>query len=131
MNQTMECEAAQQLFEAISLDLKQGAKLAVEGAFGYSRYHSLQAAEKALKAFIAAKGAPVRKIHVLKDLHECAVGAGMRPLSTQWLQSTQCSAGVRYGEENSTSADAFEAHSAARMIVFEVAHQLPRKQKQS
>jgi len=76
------------------------------------------------------KGCQPEKIHALGRLHSGAVRAGMTPISQQLLVYAQCSPGVRYGEEISTPVDAFEAHSAARMIACEVAQQLPKTQKQ-
>jgi hypothetical protein len=97
--------------------------------FGQSRWHSLQAAEKALKAFITANGRCPEPTHILSRLHAAAVVAGMDPVLEGWIALAQCSAGVRYDPSNSTSTQANDAHKAACYIVSHVASQLPRGEK--
>jgi hypothetical protein len=89
--------------------------------FGLSRWSSLQAVEKLLKAYIKERGGTVRTIHKLPDLAGEAEGMGLTAIDRTVLASIQCSAGVRYGEESSTMQEAVAAHWAAIQLCSDIA----------
>ena len=66
---------------------------------GLSKWASLQAIEKMMKAYIAAKGQAVQRTHSLQELSKQATNLGFPPPPQQYLKNVQCSASVRYGEE--------------------------------
>src|SRR5580658_3233163 len=70
------------------LDLRAAAlemSVPAEGLWGDIAFHSQQAAEKALKAFLAWHDVPFRKTHNLEDLSQrcVALDAAMQPLADQ------------------------------------------------
>lgn len=110
--------------DAIGDDLKLSATLAVEGKLGLSRWHSLQASEKAIKTFIKQRGATAPHIHNLKKLHTQAAQMGMLDLDENDLTHAQCTADVRYEKKTSTQLQALVANEAARRICATIARQL-------
>lgn len=60
------------------------------------------------------------------DLATTAESFGLRPIARTVLSKVHCSAGVRYGEEPVSLAEAVEAQRAAFEISLEVAPQVPR-----
>jgi hypothetical protein len=85
--------------------------------FGDSKWASLQAAEKILKATIEFEGAKFRFGHELAALCEQLDGLG---ITCEWASLTskiQCSAGIRYGEITCTRDEAIEAHRASLELV--------------
>lgn len=122
--QTARWRAAGRPFvEEVLTDLRLSAMLGVEGKFGFSRWHSLQAAEKALKFFIRERRQEPKHIHCLHTLHRDAIALGLVPLPGSWLDAAQCKAEVRY-KIGSTSANSHQANIGARWICTEVAVQL-------
>lgn len=89
--------------------------------YGLSKWSSLQAVEKLLKAFIHQQGGQVEKIHQLEKLAERAESLGLPPVPRSWLDQIQCSAGVRYGEIDVTPVEAVDAHYAALAICSGIA----------
>ena len=93
--------------------------------YGGSRWHSLQAIEKFLKALLAFKGIAYPKgsqghdIRKLSDLASAFVQA-----EKSLLDAVMCTAGVRYNEVPSTLQDAHNAHRAAILICHKIAIQL-------
>jgi hypothetical protein len=86
---------------------------------GLSKWASLQAVEKILKAFIAQRGGcyPTGgKGHELEHLAEIAEKQGLPSLERIHLKKVQCQAGVRYGNVGATSKDALDAQHAALRI---------------
>jgi hypothetical protein len=94
---------------------------------GLSRWASLQAVEKVLKAYISEQGEKIKQIHVLDKLANSAEQFGLDPIDRTKLIAVQCSAGVRYGEESSTLLQAYEAHRAAIDITGVIAPQFKAK----
>jgi hypothetical protein len=88
---------------------------------GLSRWASLQAVEKLLKAYIKERGGRVRPIHKLADLAGDAEGMGLGAIDRTVLARIQCSAGVRYGEDSSTMQEAVAAHWAASQVSSDIA----------
>jgi hypothetical protein len=77
---------------------------------GLSKWASLQAVEKLIKAYIAQKGGTVRFIHSLQRLTDQAITLGLPAPPEQYLADVQCPAGVRYGEVAVSVEEAVKAH---------------------
>lgn len=122
-------------FEALSLlngsvgnQLTQSAKaditMAVEHLmsqvpqFGLSKWASLQATEKVLKAAIALTGNSFSNTHNLEKLTSEAKSAGLVDLWSNLLPHIQCSPGIRYGEEPCDRDAAVMAHHASLAVVL-------------
>jgi len=85
--------------------------------YGQSKWASLQFSEKLLKCFIKKSGGNYPKRgHNLKLLAKLAVDKGLQILPTSIINKIQCSARVRYGEEEVSLNDAIEAHHASLVI---------------
>lgn len=84
--------------------------------FGLSRWASLQAVEKLLKAYIQERGGRFQRTHKLDDLASEGERLGLSRIDRTGLASIQCSPGVRYGSEQSTGQQAMAAHTAATEI---------------
>jgi HEPN domain-containing protein len=84
--------------------------------FGLSRWASLQAVEKLLKAYIQEQGGRFQWTHKLDDLAAEGERLGLSRIDRIGLASIQCSPGVRYGSEQSTAQQAVTAHAAATEI---------------
>lgn len=110
--------------DAVGDDLKLSATLAVDGKFGLSRWHSLQASEKAIKEFIKRQNVTAPHIHNLRKLHDQATQICTIELDANDLASAQCTADVRYEKESSTQFQALAANIAARRICTSVANQI-------
>lgn len=89
---------------------------------GLSKWASLQAVEKLLKAYIVLKGGTVERHHSLREHGEAAVELGFPPPPEQYIKDVQCSAGVRYGEVAVSVAEAVKAHLVS-LEICEVAAQ--------
>ena len=61
--------------------------------YGLSKWSSLQAAEKLLKAFIRQQGGEVERIHKLEKLASVAESLGSPPVPRSLLDKIQCPAG--------------------------------------
>lgn len=90
--------------------------------YGLSKWSSLQAAEKLLKAFIRQKGGKLELIHNLEKLAAAAESLGLPPIPRALLKAIQCPAGVRYGDPEVTLVEAVEAHHAALAICSGIAN---------
>ena len=85
--------------------------------YGASKWASLQAAEKVLKAAILLKGAQFAFTHVLDKLCRQLSDLGL-PLSVEPLIAViQCDPKIRYGEEPCTRDEAVAAHQASLELV--------------
>lgn len=91
---------------------------------GLSKWASLQAVEKMLKAFLKEKTGQFKTGHELKPLALAAEHAGLQPIDRKLLQTVQCPADVRYGEVAVTLSEAVDAHHASLGICGQVARQL-------
>lgn len=89
---------------------------------GLSKWASLQATEKLLKAYIVQKGGKVKRHHSLKEHAEAAAKLGFPPPPEQYIKDVQCSAGVRYGEVAVSVDEAVKAHLVS-LEICEVAAQ--------
>jgi hypothetical protein len=72
------------------------------GRFGESKWASLQAAEKTLKAAIALAGASFGKVHELERLFAQLATLGINVDPKPFVDAIQCKPGIRYGEETCT-----------------------------
>lgn len=93
-------------------------------SYGLSKWASLQAAEKFIKAFISAKGGEIPRSHRLQELSNIAETLGMSKIPEQWLSDIQCSAEVRYGGIIVTVQEAVEAQYSALQVCEHIANQL-------
>lgn len=86
--------------------------------FGISRWHSLQAAEKALKSVLGCQGLNFPHSH---DLFQLAHATGMLGISPLSLNTAMCSPSVRYDPNLSTLNQAINAHHASLDICLAAA----------
>ncbi len=89
--------------------------------YGDSKWASLQASEKILKATIALEGAQFKHTHKLSDLCVQLEELGLKFSWKQTEEHIQCAAGVRYGEVSCTRQDALRAHHACFALVVTLA----------
>ena len=90
-----------------------------------SRWHSLQCAEKFLKAFLSTKVAgfePKKFNHNVERLAREAAMYGCPAITPALLAPLSFGAAVRYNEVPSTADEALQAHFAARKICTLVAN---------
>jgi hypothetical protein len=80
---------------------------------GQSKWESLQATGKLLKAFIDQQGQGFPKSHDLRALADRAEEIGLPAIPDDVLQQIQCPAGVRYGQPAVDRREAVDAHHAA------------------
>lgn len=85
--------------------------------FGESKWASLQAAEKVLKAAIALQGAAYKKTHILAELCVALRDAGIPFDEPVLVHGIQCSPAIRYGQEACSQAQAVDAHHASLDLV--------------
>lgn len=90
--------------------------------YGLSKWASLQAAEKFIKAFITSKGGTPPRHHRLTELAQIAESHGLAKMPDQWLDDVQCSAEVRYGGIPVTAQEAIEAQYGALQICEHIAN---------
>lgn len=97
---------------------------------GQSKWASLQAAEKILKAYIEEAGGSYKFSHELSDLRTQAEKLGLPRVHTGWTQDIQCPAGVRYGQPAVSVSEAVTAHHASlRMLAHVAEHLRPARPK--
>ena len=77
---------------------------------GLSKWASLQAVEKLIKAYITCKRGSVQRKHNLQELADYAVTLGLSAPPKQYLADVQCPAVVRYGEVAVSVEEAAKAH---------------------
>lgn len=92
--------------------------MATHAQYGLSKWSSLQAAEKVLKATIEMAGGTYSSTHVLQKLTKQAVAAGLVDHWSILLPYIQCSPGIRYGAEPCTRDEALVAHHASLMLML-------------
>lgn len=109
----------------LSPDLDYAAQYIVDGYsnFGLARWHSLQAAEKALKSVLKCQGGRFPFTH---DLYQLANASDMLGISPLALNAAMCSPSVRYEPDSSTLDQAINAYHASLEICFEVAKFIPK-----
>ena len=93
-----------------------------EARYGESRYASLQAAEKMVKAAIELEGKRYEFGHELKPQFDHLATLGIIVNQSQYVQHIKCGSEVRYGKEPSSEMQAFAAHQATLALVLELVH---------
>jgi hypothetical protein len=88
------------------------------GNFAPSKWSSLQAAEKIIKAAIEATGNNYRRIHDLDALVQDAKNSGVDLGIDDLLTPLRCTPSIRYGQETVNAADAIAAHEASLSIAI-------------
>jgi hypothetical protein len=86
--------------------------LARSPEYGLSKWASLQAAEKVIKAAMRINSAKYSRTHNLIELVNESQKQGIMLNVGDKVSKIQCSAGIRYGEEVCTLRDAVDAHHA-------------------
>ena len=87
------------------------------GRFGESKWASLQAAEKTLKAAIVLEGARFRHTHNLALLFQKLEELGIAIAYDEFVTAIQCDPKIRYGAESCTRAQALKAHQSSLDLV--------------
>src|SRR5713101_2232963 len=95
-----------------------------EQQFGPSKWASLQAVEKFLKAYISQQGTVPKRNHRVTEHAGAAESLGLRPLERASLNIVQCPPSVRYEASSVTRAEAVKAHQVAISICADIASQL-------
>lgn len=85
--------------------------------FGASKWASLQAAEKVLKAAILLKGARFKFVHDLQQLCDQLTALGVVFDHALLVADIQCDPKIRYGQEHCTREQALAAHQASLVLV--------------
>jgi hypothetical protein len=80
--------------------------------YGLSKWSSLQAAEKIMKAALDLKGASFPKIHNLRDLTKEARKHGIVGDWDMLINHIQCTPSIRYGDESCDRISALLAHNS-------------------
>jgi len=94
--------------------------------YGLSKWSSLQASEKMIKATINMSHAKFSKTHELSKLLTEAQQAGVKLDIDNLIGKIQCNPRIRYGQEPCTLSDAINAHHAVFMVAIEVIKELQR-----
>jgi hypothetical protein len=97
-----------------------------EPALGESRWASLLAAERGLKAFIVTRGQRASHTHQLIELAEAAEGQGLVQLPRRWIDAVQCSDTVLEGQGTGDLPTALRAQECAFEIVRHAIVGIPR-----
>lgn len=85
--------------------------------FGASKWASLQATEKVLKAAIELDGAQFPFTHDLATLRAVLADTGITIDADKQIAAIQCTPGIRYGEEACSREQALAAHHAQLELV--------------
>ncbi len=88
--------------------------------FGLSKWSSLQAMEKILKAFLDGCGQKFERTHDLVFLTNTAESQGLPAIPKQDLQVIQCSPSIRYDEEKVSLNEALMALHISMRLCFHV-----------
>lgn len=88
--------------------------------YGNSKWASLQAAEKCLKAAIELHGRKYEWTHKLKQLSADLGALGVHVSAPHLLDDIQCSSKIRYRQEPCSREDALKAHHAFMYLVLDL-----------
>ncbi|APO75209.1 hypothetical protein AM571_CH02400 [Rhizobium etli 8C-3] len=91
--------------------------MARSGRFGESKWASLQAAEKVLKAAIDLVGIKFKFTHGLAELCQTLLNSGLAFDACAQVAAIQCKPGIRYGDEPCSRDEALRAHQASLELV--------------
>lgn len=86
--------------------------------YGLSKWESLQATEKVIKAAIRSVGGQASTTHKLTNLLREAASLGMLFDIDKQVAAIQCSAGIRYGDEPCDKIQALRAHQAMLQAIW-------------
>jgi len=119
---TMEANQENELIHIARGDIQTAVNNLMDQAnrFGESKWASLQASEKALKAAIHLLGGKFRFSHNLSELCETLELLGVNFSWRSRIRLIQCTAGIRYGEESCSSESALAAHKASLQLILEL-----------
>lgn len=95
-----------------------------EPEHGLSKWASLQATEKILKAVIEKKGGSFGKTHDLDSLTKQLLTVGVQLKISSEIKSIRCSPGMRYGEEQADLHAAVSAHHATFSVITKLENHL-------
>ncbi|WP_162917669.1 hypothetical protein [Dongia deserti] len=84
--------------------------------YGLSRWHSLHATEKIIKAYCKLKRISFTNTHDIVKLSDLVTGHGLTGIVKKHVRDANCDAKVRYGDVPSSFDQACNAHWAARSI---------------
>ncbi|MDG5748549.1 HEPN domain-containing protein [Qipengyuania sp. XHP0207] len=87
------------------------------GRYGESKWASLQAGEKVLKAAISLSGATYGHTHDLDKLCRALTDTGIQFDAARQIAAIQCTPGIRYGDEACSREEALAAHHASLELV--------------
>lgn len=93
---------------------------------GLSRWSSLQALEKTIKAFTKSKGLGFKRVHILSEIASEAEKVGLKPLTREQLEIVQCSPSIRYESSDQTIKKAVAAQHTAIDLCFEIVKQITK-----
>ena len=115
----LEASSGNDLVESARGDFSVAATLLMStpARYGESKWASLQAGEKIVKATIALSGSKFSHTHNLAKLARELNESGIHGDLTPFVVSIQCSAGIRYGEEPCSQDEAVAAHHASLGLV--------------
>jgi hypothetical protein len=94
--------------------------------YGESKWASLQATEKTLKAYIKQQGGAPKYTHKLTNLAKEAENFGLPPVSQPLIDCIQCPADVRHGDISVTLDEAIKAHHASIQVCMHIATNFSR-----
>lgn len=90
------------------------------GRFGASKWASLQAAEKIIKAAIELAGVRYNHGHELRPQIEHLARLGVHLNPDPYVMAIQCQPNIRYGKQSCTRREALAAHRASLSLVNEL-----------
>jgi hypothetical protein len=88
--------------------------------WGDSKWASLQAAEKCLKAAIDIRGGSPGRTHMLGELKNDLAQLGVSIATPSLIDAIQCTPSIRYGDEPCSMDEALAAHHAFLRLVVEL-----------
>lgn len=92
--------------------------------YGLSKWSSLQVVEKFFKSFLTLKNVSFPHSHNLEKLSQLTEAHGLFPVEKHIIKKIQCSAGVRYGDENVKNGEAYEAYLLSVLLGGRIAQVL-------
>ena len=131
---TMEYLCKNVLVESAMTDINTTVEhiMARNPSYGQSRWASLQATEKVLKASIELKGGTYSHTHDLRKILLETSALGIPSPSQEDIDAIQCTASARYGTESTTLGEAVTAHHASLRVCLmaaEYVHQSSHRGK--
>lgn len=118
----MEEQSSDSLYKSALADIEASVDSATRQRhdFGLSKWSSLQATEKTLKAAIYDVGGEFSNTHSLRKLIEEATRFGLTLNMESDVEHIQCGPGIRYGDERCDMRGALNAHLAMLRVLWVV-----------